>query len=307
MKILLTYFAACAMAAAASLNPGDAVKPDAIGAATFIQGEAPKEWEKDKVYILECWATWCGPCVQMIPHMNELYTELKGQGLRVIGMNVMEDDKAKVEAFVKGKGEGMSYPIAFVGKDGPFNDEWLKPAGVNGIPHAFVVKNGKLLLAIHPSALTKELVGDLIAGGDKEATALKQFTEAAAAKEKIQGFMMDTIRPLMQNKEFDKASAAVKTFITENPSLDDMTKAGLTLQIGLSGLADKGDVDGALKLVDETVAAYPDTMIAKQADEIKAQVKQQIETMSKAKNEAKSEDKAPETKDEAPKEAPKSE
>lgn len=303
MKILLTYFAACAMAAAATLKPGDAVKIDAIGAATFIQGEAPKEWEQDKVYILECWATWCGPCVQIIPHMNELYTELKDKGLRVYGMNVMEDDKAKVEEFVKAKGEGMSYPVAFVGNEGAFNDEWLKPAGVNGIPHAFVVKNGKLLLAIHPSALTKELIGDLIAGGDKETAALKQFTDAAAAKDKIQGFLMDTIRPLMEKKEFDKAAAEVKTFIKDNPSLDDMTKAGLSLQIGLSGLAEKGDVDGAMKLIDETAAAYPDTMIAKQADEIKGQVKEQIEAMGKAKTEA-----TPEPKEEAPKEdAPKSE
>ena len=30
----------------------------------WIQGTPVKEWEKDKVYIFEFWATWCGPCLR---------------------------------------------------------------------------------------------------------------------------------------------------------------------------------------------------------------------------------------------------
>ncbi len=265
------------MAAAATLNPGDAVKPDAIGAATLIQGEVPKEWEKDKVYVLECWATWCGPCVAAIPHVNELYTELKEKGLRVIGMNVWEDDKDKVEKFVKDKGEGMSYPVVFVSKTGPFADEWLKAAEVRGIPHAFVVKNGKLLFSTHPSGLTKELVGDLLAGGEKEAAAVKSKQEAAAAQGKVQSFMSEKLRPLLQAKDFEKAAEEVKTFIKDNPTLDEMSKMSLTLNANIPGFIEKGDADGAAKFIDELVTTYPDSPIAKDADRFKEMIKKQIE------------------------------
>ncbi|MBN8459965.1 MAG: redoxin family protein [Verrucomicrobia bacterium] len=281
MKFLLPYFAACAMAAAATLNPGDAVKPDTIGTATLIQGEVPKEWEKDKVYVLECWATWCGPCVAAIPHVNELYTELKDKGLRVVGMNVWEDDKDKVEKFVKDKGDGMSYPVVFVGKGGDFENEWLKAAEVRGIPHAFVVKNGKLLFSTHPSGLTKELVGDLLAGGEKEAAAIKAKQEAAASQGKVQTFMSEKLRPLLQAKEYDKAAEEVKTFIKENPSLDSMAKMSLTLNAGIPGFIEKGDAEGAAKLIDQIAADYPDTPIAKDADKFKEMIKKQIEAKAK--------------------------
>ena len=269
------------MAAAATLNPGDAVKPDTIGTATLIQGEVPKEWEKDKLYVLECWATWCGPCVAAIPHVNELYTELKDKGLRVVGMNVWEDDKDKVEKFVKDKGDGMSYPVVFVGKGGDFENEWLKAAEVRGIPHAFVVKNGKLLFSTHPSGLTKELVGDLLAGGEKEAAAIKAKQEAAASQGKVQAFMNDKLRLLLQKEEFDKAAEEVKAFIKENPSLDSMAKMSLTLNANIPGFIEKGDAEGAAKLIDQIAADYPDTPIAKDTDRIKEMVKKQIEAKAK--------------------------
>lgn len=277
MKSLITYFAACAMAAAASLNPGDAVKPDAIGAATFLKGEAPKEWGKDQVYILECWATWCGPCIQAIPHVNELHNKFKDKGLNIIGMNVWEDDKAKVEKFVTDKGDGMAYAVAFVGKEGAFETEWLKPAGVRGIPHAFVVKNGKFLFSTHPSGLTEELIADLLAGGEKEEAAVKNLQNAGAAKDKIQGFMMEKLMPLMQAKDFEKAAAAVNEFIAENPSLDDDTKAGLSLNASIMGPMEQGDYEAAAKAIDEIAAKFPKSRIGKEADNIKNMVKKQIE------------------------------
>lgn len=158
-----------------SLKDGDSVTPDAIKAAAFLNGSAPEKWETDKLYVLECWATWCGPCIAQIPHLNELHQKFKDKGLRVYGMNVLEEDRAKVEEFVKKKGDGMSYPVALDGKLGPFGMGWLLAAGVNGIPHSFVVKNGKLLFHTHPAALTDEVVTALLAGGEEEAKAIAKF------------------------------------------------------------------------------------------------------------------------------------
>src|SRR5688572_20016138 len=100
---LTSLVVACAAltSSAWALKIGDALVPDALGKAELIQGEVPSTWEPGKVYILECWATWCGPCVAAIPHVDALYDKYNDKGLRVIGVNVFEDGKDKVAEFVR--------------------------------------------------------------------------------------------------------------------------------------------------------------------------------------------------------------
>lgn len=182
MKKLLTSLCltAAALTSAHAQKTGDAVTPEALQKLEWIQGEAPSAWEPGKLYILECWATWCGPCIAAIPHVDELYDKYQGKGLRVIGVDVWEDGKEKVVEFVKKKGDGMSYPVAYTGKGGPFEELWLKPAAVKGIPHAFLVKDGKVIATSHPAALTEEIIEGLLAGGDAEKKILDKINAAAA-------------------------------------------------------------------------------------------------------------------------------
>lgn len=162
----------------AAMNSGDAVSLDAITKAEVIQGELPKAWEPGKVYVLECWATWCHPCIQAIPHADAMYDKYKDQGLVVIGVDVWENNKDAVANFVKKKGEGMSYPVIFTGgKGSAFDSDWLKQSGVTAIPHAFVVKDGKLLFGIHPGRLTEEAIVGLLAGGEKQEAVVKSYLE----------------------------------------------------------------------------------------------------------------------------------
>ncbi|MGC4013046.1 MAG: TlpA disulfide reductase family protein [Luteolibacter sp.] len=182
MKPFLILSSAIAMVSSAyALQAGDSVTPEALGQAKFVQGSVPKEWEPGKLYFIECWATWCGPCIASIPHVNELHKKYADKGLRVIGLNVWDDGPyEKVEKFVKAKGEGMSYPVAFVGRGGAFETGWLKPAGVTGIPHTFLVRDGKLLATQHPGQLTDEVIEKLLAGGDGESQALGVIAQQKA-------------------------------------------------------------------------------------------------------------------------------
>jgi len=174
---------AAALTTTHAQKTGDAVTPEALQKLEWVKGEAPAAWEPGKLYILECWATWCGPCIAAIPHVDALYDKYQEKGLRVIGVDVWEDGKDKVEEFVKKKGDGMSYPVAYTGKGGPFEELWLKPAGVKGIPHAFLVKDGKVIATSHPAALTEEIIEGLLAGGDAEKTILDKINAAAASKQ----------------------------------------------------------------------------------------------------------------------------
>ena len=56
------------------------------------------EWAKgsydatsDKPYIVDFWATWCGPCIRSIPHLTRLQKEYELEGLQVIGISVDAD------------------------------------------------------------------------------------------------------------------------------------------------------------------------------------------------------------------------
>jgi cytochrome c biogenesis protein CcmG/thiol:disulfide interchange protein DsbE len=56
-----------------------------------------------KPVLIDFWATWCGPCRMVIPHLSELHRKYGKDGLVVIGMN-LEDPRAEGEAvrnFVK--------------------------------------------------------------------------------------------------------------------------------------------------------------------------------------------------------------
>jgi thiol-disulfide isomerase/thioredoxin len=148
---------------AAALKSGDTAPK--VQVASWAQGGGVKEFEGDKVYIVEFWATWCGPCVQAIPHLNEIYKKNKAKGLVVIGSNVGED-AATVSTFVKGMGAKMTYNVAVDDPKGGgwMNTHWLTAAEQNGIPCAFVVnKKGKIAFIGHPMELKESLLASLLA------------------------------------------------------------------------------------------------------------------------------------------------
>ena len=90
---------------------------------------------KGKVVLLDFWATWCGPCVRTIPHLDALHKKYKDQGLVVIGIN-NERDHAKVKEFAKDR---ISYIILLDA------DKQFRQYGARSIPTAFYIdKDGKI-------------------------------------------------------------------------------------------------------------------------------------------------------------------
>ncbi|MEY4272439.1 MAG: hypothetical protein RL250_1305 [Verrucomicrobiota bacterium] len=153
------------LSALAGLKPGDPVP--ATRPESMLQGEAIKDFKPGEVYVFECWATWCGPCVASIPHLNDLHQKMGPKGVVITGVNVWESEKdpaavERVRAFVKSQGAKMSYRVALGGQ--AFVQDWLQRNGVNGIPHAFIVKEGKLVWQGHPMEMSEEMLGDIITG-----------------------------------------------------------------------------------------------------------------------------------------------
>ena len=96
-----------ALTAQAGLKVGDPAPKLQTG--KWVQGEPVKEFQSGKAYIVEFWATWCGPCRTSIPHLNETFQKYKDKDLVVIGQDCWEQDDSLVAPFVKKMGDKMTY------------------------------------------------------------------------------------------------------------------------------------------------------------------------------------------------------
>ncbi|EDQ91175.1 uncharacterized protein MONBRDRAFT_3489, partial [Monosiga brevicollis MX1] len=102
------------------------------------------------VVCVECWATWCGPCRQMFPHMSELARKYRARGFKVIGVT-QEPMSANLKQFVASQGNNMDYSVAVDG-DGDVQEKLMMPAGARGIPHAFLIDSqGIIRFSGHPA------------------------------------------------------------------------------------------------------------------------------------------------------------
>src|SRR5215470_13148870 len=91
---------------------GEAAPP--LGLETMLQAPVgfQPSWAslRGNVVVLEFWATWCGPCIAAIPHLNEVADHFKGKPIQFIA--ITDEDEKVVGPFLRKK------PIhAWVGLD----------------------------------------------------------------------------------------------------------------------------------------------------------------------------------------------
>lgn len=110
---------------------------------------------KDKVVLLNVWATWCHPCRTEIPELRDIHTRYKDRGLELIGVSVdAEGNDEGIREFMKEF--EMQYPV------------WRDPSErvstqflVIGVPATFLIDRRGILrwrktgpIAPHDTSLT---------------------------------------------------------------------------------------------------------------------------------------------------------
>ncbi len=168
---------------------GDNAKPLKI--AKWVKGQEVDlaEGKGQNIYVVEFWATWCGPCRQSIPHLTELQAKYKDKGVVVIG--VSDEEVSTVKSFVKEQGSKMNYTVA-VDEAGGTAGGYSRAFGINGIPHAFIVdKAGKIAWYGHPMGGLDRALDQIVAGeydiklavkAGKARGQMKKFEEFATTK-----------------------------------------------------------------------------------------------------------------------------
>lgn len=88
--------------------------------------------------VCDFWASWCGPCKESFPWLNQIQQKYKDKGLVVIGINV-DKEKQKADEFLKQN--SASFPIIYNA-----SGSLAKQFGVKGMPYSILIgKDGKQL------------------------------------------------------------------------------------------------------------------------------------------------------------------
>jgi len=239
-----------------TLSVGDAAPKLQTG--KWVQGDPVSEFARNKAYIVEYWATWCGPCRVSIPHLNEIHEKFKEKGLVVIGQDVWERDESLVAPFVKKMGSNMTYRVALDSKKdsedkGRMAETWMEAAGQNGIPSAFVVdKAGRIAWIGHPMELKDGLIEDVLANKHDLKKAAAEYTAKRERDIKMRGYYQ-AYGEAMNKKDWTKAEAALADMEKALPKDDHDTVGSMRFQMLLA----KKDVPAAEKLARQLSDAYP--------------------------------------------------
>jgi thiol-disulfide isomerase/thioredoxin len=121
----------------------------------FVRGTEPTWFESGKVYVIEFWATWCGPCKQSMPHISDMADKYKG---KVIFVGVSDEKVDTVTKFLDTDEwkQKARYNLA-TDPDRSTHKQYMEAAAQNGIPTAFIVKDNKVQWIGHPMTMDEPL------------------------------------------------------------------------------------------------------------------------------------------------------
>ncbi|MDB6031136.1 MAG: resA [Verrucomicrobiales bacterium] len=150
----------------------------AVNLNQWIKGQPVDVNDGKNIYVVEFWATWCGPCKMSIPKLTEGQKAFKDKGVVFIGVSA--EDCAVVKPFVDRMGDQMGYTVGCDNDNKKTYTSYMDGYSQNGIPHAFIVQKGKVIWHGNPLGEPVDKALDEILAGKYDLAAAKAKDEPRA-------------------------------------------------------------------------------------------------------------------------------
>ncbi len=187
----------------------------------WYKGKPFTAFRRGRVYVVEFWATWCGPCKENIPHLTELQHEYADR-VTIVGVDISErpdelteDGIVKlVQPFVDKMGDGMDYAVAGDGVAQTMRTTWLHAAGQHFIPTAFLVGGDGVIDWIGQPDKMKPALDDLLSGRPVRTAEPVQMSKPVKSKE-----ILDTEKlfEISRNKDPKAMQTQLDVLVADNP------------------------------------------------------------------------------------------
>ena len=142
------------------INEGVRVTED-ISIIKFDEFRPMLEKDNDTIYVLNFWATWCGPCVKEIPYFEQLGNKYSDQNLKIIMVSL--DMKSQIDSNVIPFIEKHNMSNEVIVLDDPDFNSWIPIVDEDwqgGIPATLIYGNG--FREFYPSELTFNELEEII-------------------------------------------------------------------------------------------------------------------------------------------------
>ena len=114
-----------------------------------LEGKLPDKL-KGQVLLVDFWASWCGPCKESFPAMQELHKQYAGQGLIIIAVSV-DEKREDMERFLRAANVSFA-TVRDVGQ------RLVAAADVAGMPTSFLIDRAGKIRFVHKGFLGDETI-----------------------------------------------------------------------------------------------------------------------------------------------------